>query len=309
MKRLVLITPARNEAAYIGKTLESVTKQTVTPVRWVIVSDNSTDGTDALVQSYAEKYPWIELVRRSSTQGRSFSSKVEAFNAGWERVKQLQYDIIGNLDGDVSFGPDYFEYILSKFDANPKLGLGGTSFVDPGFEYDYRFTSVEHVAGPCQLFRKECFESIGGYTPVKGGGIDVIAVLTARMKGWETRTFTERSYVHHRRMGTAKTSSFGAKFHDGQKDYSLGSHPLWEICRTLYQMTKKPYFLGGACLIGGYLWCVLAGVKRPVSPEVVAFRRKEQMTRLRQFMGRFGGNRPKTGSSRLSAVSVDQQTS
>ena len=292
--KYVVITPARNEENYIEGALRSMTAQTVLPVRWVIVSDGSTDRTDEIVAGYAREHLWIQLLRRPKQEGRSFASKAHAISEGYVTVSKLEYEVIANLDADVSFEPDYFEFLLGKFAQNSRLGMAGTTFKDPAFQYDYRFTSIDHVAGPCQLFRRECYESIGGYVPVKGGGIDVIAVLTAQMRGWETRTFPEKLYIHHREMGTAKAGSVMAKFKDGHKDYTLGSHPLWEVCRVTYQMTKKPFLIGGIALFAGYLWCGLRRVQRPISKELMHFRRKDQMRRLRTFCKRLIFRSPTT---------------
>src|SRR5215475_12821945 len=149
--RLGLVTPARNEAAFLRGTIESVVAQTVKPVRWVIVSDGSTDGTDEIVKEYAALYDWIELVQMPERKERHFGGKVRAFNAGYERLRDLEYDLIGNLDADITFGPDYVAFLLQKFQENSQLGVAGTPFTEEARHYDYRFTSVEHVSGACQL--------------------------------------------------------------------------------------------------------------------------------------------------------------
>ena len=287
--KYVLITPARNEAEFIELTLKSVTEQETLPVKWVIVSDGSTDGTDDIVMKYAEKHTWIELVRMAERSERHFAGKVHAFNAGYARVKGLDYDIIGNLDADVSFGGDLFEFLLGKFAENPSLGVAGTAFIeDSRLKYDYNnFFNLEDVEGQCQLFRRECFEEIGGYVPIKNGGIDVIPVYLARMKGWKTWTFTEKTYTHHRISGTGQGTAPGAFFRSGKKDYYLGGHPLWEILRCLYQMKSKPYIVGGLLLFAGYAWEFVKRAEYPVPAELVAFRRKEQMQRLRGMFQKF----------------------
>lgn len=285
-RRYVLVTPARNEADNIERTIRSVLGQTARPVKWVIVSDGSTDGTDDIVKQYAAQHTWIELERLPERTERHFAAKVNAFNAGYARLKGVQYDLVGSMDADISFDADFFAFLLSKFAENPKLGLGGAPFREDGLEYDFRFSSVEHVSGALQLFRRECFEQIGGYVPVKGGGIDVIAVWSARARGWQTRTYTEKFYRHHRKMGTAKDGMLRVKFKDGQKDYALGVHPLWEVFRTGYQMTKAPWLVGGCALGLGYLWSVVRRVERPMSPELVRFRRADQMQRLRKLCKR-----------------------
>jgi glycosyltransferase involved in cell wall biosynthesis len=281
----VLITPARNEAQYIELTLKSVVAQDVLPLKWVIVSDGSTDGTDGIVAGYAAEHPWIELVRMPERKERNFAGKVLAFNAGWDQVKEMEFDAVGSVDADASFEPDYFAFLLEKLAEDPRLGLAGTRFKEAiGYGYDYRFVSIEHVTGICQLFRRQCFEDIGGYVPVKEGAIDRIANIAARMKGWKTRTFTEKSYFHHRQMGTAQQSGLRVRFRDGVKDYNVGSHPLWELFRSAYQMTKPPFILGGLALLLGYAWSLARGARRPVSDEMARFTRREQMQRLKSFL-------------------------
>jgi glycosyltransferase involved in cell wall biosynthesis len=278
----VLITPARNEEGYIEKTIRSVISQTAPPRKWIIVSDGSTDHTDETVSRYAKEYSWIELLRMPERRDRQFAAKVYCFYAGYEKVRNLNYDVIGSLDADISFEKDYFEFLLAKFEEDPKLGVAGTPFVEDGNHYDYRFTNIEHVSGACQLFRRECFEQIGGYVPIKGGGIDWVAVTTARMEGWKTRTFTEKVCLHHRKMGTGNNNAMMAWFKLGQKDYFLGNHPLWEVLRTLYQMTKKPFIIGGSFLFFGFAWAGFKGMERPISKELMNFIRNEQMSRLKR---------------------------
>jgi biofilm PGA synthesis N-glycosyltransferase PgaC len=157
--KYVLITPAHNEAAFIQKTLESMVAQTVLPERWVIVDDGSTDGTTEIGANYASRYPWIELVRLPQRRDRSFAGKVHAFNAGLERVQSLQFEVIGNLDADLSFDADYLEFLMEKFSEDPKLGVAGTPFLENGYDSARdSFEGENHVAGGCQLFRRKCFE-------------------------------------------------------------------------------------------------------------------------------------------------------
>jgi glycosyltransferase involved in cell wall biosynthesis len=283
----VLITPARNEAEFIELTIKSVVAQTVQPMKWVIVSDGSTDGTDEIVKKYTGDYPWIELIRMPERRERHFAGKVQAFNAGYASVKDLAYEVIGSLDADISFDEDYFSFLLRKLVESPALGLVGTPFREASGEtYDYRFVNIEHVSGACQVFRRECFETIGGYVPVKGGCIDHIAVVSARMKGWKTRTFTDKVCQHHRQMGTAQHGVMVSRFRGGLKDYSVGNHPIYELSRVVFQMGKRPFVIGGLMLISGYLWAYLRRMERPVPRELVIFQRREQMLRLRNILTR-----------------------
>ena len=278
----VLVTPARNEEALIEKTIQSVIAQTVLPLKWVIVNDGSTDSTAEIVSRYTTKHDWMEIVTLPAHRDRSFAGKVHAFNAGFGKVKDLDYEVVGNLDSDVSFDPDYCEFLLSKFVEDESLGVAGTIFLENGYSSGSdSFEGQNHVAGGCQLFRRECFKEIGGYVPNKAGGIDWIAVTTARMMGWKTRSFREKSFFHYRSLGTAERSMLASTFSYGEKDYYLGNHPLWEIFRVAYRSTKKPYVLAGIALYSGYLSAFLRRMKRPVSKDLMRFHRHEEMLKLK----------------------------
>jgi glycosyltransferase involved in cell wall biosynthesis len=282
--KYVLITPARNEEKFISGTMDSVCAQTILPERWVIVDDGSTDRTAEIVEGYARRYPWIELVRRPQHLDRNFAAKVQAFNAGLERVKSLDFDVIGNLDADLTFEPDYLQFLIKKFSDDPKLGVAGTPFVEAGYDSATdSFEGENHVAGGCQLFRSRCFQEIGGFIPNRAGGVDWIAVTTARMKGWRTRSFPEKRFHHYRTLGTAGKSPLAATFTYGERAYYLGWSPVWQLVRSTYRMTKKPFVVGGLALLSGYCWAGVRRVQRPVSPELVRFHRDEQKKRLRSI--------------------------
>ena len=282
----ILITPARNEAQFIERTILSVCAQTIRPIKWIIVSDGSTDGTDEIVKRFLVENQWIELVRMPERRDRHFAAKVHCFNAGCEKVGVSAYEVIGNLDADITFQEGYFEFLLEKFAEDPALGVAGTPFVEGKETYDYRFTSLEHVSGACQLFRRRCFEEVGGYIPIKSGGIDWVAVTTARMKGWKTRTFTEMVCNHHRPMGTASSGKLKAWYKLGKQDFYLGGHPLWEIFRACLQMRSKPQIIGGFLLLTGFVWAFVTRAERPIDDELVIFHQKEQMQRLKDAFRR-----------------------
>jgi len=282
----ILITPARNEADYIELTLKSVVAQTIKPLKWIIVNDGSTDNTGEIVSRYAQVYPWIDLIQMPERAERHFGGKAEAVNSGLKRVSELQFDVVGNLDSDVSFEPDYFEFLMNRFKENPKLGVAGTAFLEGNLSYNYEMVGIEHVSGMCQMFRRECFEAIGGYAAVRSGGIDLIAVLSARVKGWETRTFLEKSFIHHRTQGGALHTGLRARWYMGRKDYLLGNHPLWEFFRGIYQMQHKPYIIGGILVLAAYVWYAFRGIERTMPKELMALRQTDQLRRLKTILQR-----------------------
>jgi GT2 family glycosyltransferase len=301
MNAYILVTPARNEAAYIGHTLRSVVEQTVSPARWVIVSDGSTDETDAIVADYAVRYPYIELVRREADPERHFGSKVQAFRAGYERARATPHAFVGNLDADIELPPDYYEQILFRFVHHPGLGLAG------GIRYDWcdgRFVLVDcarnSVGGPYQLFRRACYEEIGGYRPLPMGGIDAVAEIMARQHGWTVRSFPEIRVRHHRCTGTAKGSVFQAAYRSGMKEYVLGYHPAFEVLRCASQARSVRGVGLGIGQLAGYLRAAVGRYPRPLDDAFVAFLQSEQRARLKRVFSLRGD--PASGEHESSAI-------
>ena len=282
-----MITPARNEEANLERTIASMIAQTARPLKWIIVNDGSTDSTAAIIDRFAAEHRWIERLDMPAHRDRSFAAKAHCVNAAWKKVVAMDFEVIGNLDADVSFEPDYLEFLLQKFVEFPDLGVAGTPLRAEG-GYDTSKDSFEgenYVAGPCQLFRRKCLEDIGGYVPNKAGGVDWIAVTTARMKGWKTRSFREKRYFHHRSFGTAERGPLAALYSYGEKDYYLGGSPLWEFFRVGYRIAKPPVVFGGLALGLGFLSAAIRRVPRPVSPELMDFHRREQMQKLKAILG------------------------
>ena len=282
--KYVLITSARNEEAFIAKTIESVTAQTQLPEYWVITDDGSTDSTADIIEQYAARFPWISLIRRINRPNRHFTGKADAINAGFKFLEMAQFDIVGNLDADVSFEPDFMEFLMQKFSADPQLGVAGAPYIEGDFDSARdSFEGENFVAGQIQLFRRQCFEEIGGYAKSRAGGVDWIAVMTARMKGWKVRSFAEKRFIHHRTMSTAERGLLTAYFSYGQKDYYLGGSPFWEMFRLAFRATKKPVLIGGMAMGVGYCHAMLTRMERPVPMELLRFHRHNQIKKLKNI--------------------------
>jgi biofilm PGA synthesis N-glycosyltransferase PgaC len=283
----VLVTAARNERHVIQSTLDSVVAQTVTPKRWMIVSDNSVDGTDDLVRSYATKHPFICLCRKDESTARSTASKVHAINKGIKTLTETDYAYIGNLDADISFGEGYFETLIERLESDAELGvIGGRIFQTDAYGRAVKTTvSTESVAGATQFFRRECFDQIGGYRPIPGGMEDGIAEITARYHGWKTRSYEDLPVVHHRELGTVGRSVYEARFNSGATEYIVGFGFIYHLLRALSRIFEKPYVIGTVLILTGYICALLSRQPRVVPDEIVRFIRREQMTRLASRLG------------------------
>ena len=285
--KYVLITPARNEDRFIERTIKSILEQTVLPQKWVIVSDGSTDRTDAIVEKYLPISSIIIFVKIPEQQIRNFGSKVAAFNLGYKELSVIEYDFIGNLDADISFSPNYYEQVLEKFRENPKLGIAGGVRRDIVDGTPLKIKSAKNsVAGGFQLFRRRCFDEIGGYKKLECGGIDSVAEISARMLGWEVESFPEIVAEHHKPTGSGAGNIFKQKFRAGVKFYLLGYPLIFPLIRFGLRLKQKPIIIGSVISITGYYWAWLMRYKRPVSEEFVRFLRAEQKTRILNVLSR-----------------------
>jgi poly-beta-1,6-N-acetyl-D-glucosamine synthase len=275
------MTAAYNEEAHIEKTIQSVVAQTVLPQRWVIVSDNSTDRTDEIVQSYVDKYDFIRFLRVTKSAGHNFGCKVVALHKGENLLEGVPYEFIGNIDGDLTIDPFYFEKLLDHFQQHLDLGLtGGFVYEDHGHGFHSRwFNSVTNVAHAAQLVRRECYQSIGGYAVLKYGGEDWYAQTCARMKGWRVESIPSLKIFHHRVTGAGNRPLRNA-FRLGRLDYSFGSDPLFELIKCSRRFREKPYVIASMTRLAGFTFPYLIGEAPEVPKEFVTFLRKQQRSRL-----------------------------
>ncbi len=280
--KYIIITPAKNEEKYIEKTILSVINQTVLPLKWVIVDDGSTDSTSDIVKRYLKDHAFIKLVQKEKTDTRNFGNKVFAIREGFKEISNLDYNFYCNLDADVSFEPDYFERLLKKFEINPKLGICGGKVYDLVNNHFIKQQSGENsVAGPIQFFRKECYIEINGYTFSKVGLVDAIAEVTARMRGWETKTFPEIVVKHHRRTSSENNNNYKIALREGKTDYHLGYHPSWHLLRSVARIGTPPIILGSILRTFSFAKCYWVKEKRTVNKEFINFIRKEELNKIK----------------------------
>ena len=281
--RIAVITPAHNEAERIAGLVASVRSQTLTPVRWVVVDDGSTDGTAGIVRAAATDLPWVEVVRRSVDSTRSFSSKAHAVAAGREALGDLEFDYLACLDADIRLEPTYLSEIARRLGADPRLGVTGGVYAHPvGDHLVVDRPPEHHVPDPSQVFRADVFDDIGGYWPLPHGGVDTAANVAARMRGWTTRSWADLLVTHDRRMGTGGgRHPVVAEYHKGMQDHDLGADPLFELGKLVGRLLRPPRVLGSLARLAGYVRDALRPGGPTVGCEFVRFARAEQRRRMR----------------------------
>lgn len=280
-----VITPVRNEAEFIELTLRSMINQTVKATEWIIVDDGSTDETAKIVAQYAAEYPWLKLINRADRGIRQRGKGVvEAFYDGFAKLTRSDYEVIVKLDGDLSFDPTYFESLLNELSVNPQLGIVGGGVYErlDGTNWRLRATS-DHVRGPTKVYRRSCFEAIGGLVPALGwDGVDEWKAMTL---GWQVRSFLNLKVYHYRVTGAA-TGSIKSRLELGYGAYYMGYHPLFMLARGVRHMRDRPYLIGGLAMILAYFTAGLQGRERLQDPAVIQYVRQ---TQLRQLVGLLGG--------------------
>lgn len=285
----VLVSACRNEENYLDGLARCIAAQTIPPLRWIIVDDGSTDRTHEVAVGWATRLPYLQVVRMPGGRPRSFSSQVYAAQHGSEIARSLNYDFIGFLDADILVEPGYYERLMEHFEREPGLGLGGGVVIDqhPGRQENIRAGSEEyHVAGGVQFFRRACFERIGGYTPIDGGGQDTIADVMTLMHGWRICSFSDLPAMHLRPDGFAKDNVWTRGMKWGRKFYLLGYHPLFYFGQCLRRIGRRPVLVGAFCQFVGFVLAALRREPRPVTKDFIAFLRASQLRRLRGMLAR-----------------------
>lgn len=283
--KYILITPAYNEENYIRGTIESVIKQKIKPEQWVIVSDGSTDSTDSIIDEYLESHDFITFIKYSNpakintSLGKVSKRVVACIEEGLRHVTVTDYNLLGILDSDITFGPDLYAGLIKKFQSNEKLGLAGGLIYNVAGEKKWPcFMSTDNVGGANQLFRRECWDQIGGLYP--GGHHDYYAVASCRMHGWEAKSFLDLEIHHHKHASANGRSQIKAKFHLGCMDYVCGEFFLYSLLRAFSLINKKPIVVGCFLRIIGYLYAM--GTKKPqqIPLDLKRYLRKKQIEKV-----------------------------
>lgn len=283
----VLVTPVRNEERTIEITIKSVLSQTILPREWVIVSDESTDKTDAIVSRFAREFPWLRLIQLKDRPSRNFASVVFATELGIKSLRTTDYAFLGLLDADVRLSENYYAIILSCFAKDLRLGLAGGLVVDVVNGKRLRGRqSLQDVAGAVQFFRRDCFESLGGLLPLPEGGWDTITCVRARMNGFRTATFPDMTVDHLKPRNVAEGNLFRRNWQFGVRDYALANHPLFEVAKCCARYLDFPPLVGSLARLTGYAWAFLNGRHRALPTEVASYIRQEQLARLIPFSRR-----------------------
>ncbi|OHB67112.1 MAG: hypothetical protein A2Y76_15605 [Planctomycetes bacterium RBG_13_60_9] len=283
-QRYAIITPAHNEAGYVRLTIKSVIRQTILPRRWVIVDDGSTDDTPEIIKSYADRYGFVQCVRRARDEGRTyFASNVYAIMEGVRLLRDQLFEFLAILDADITLPVDYYEQILARFGADPRLGVASgiyENLVDG--ELEKVLNDRRSTPKAIQVFRRACFEQIGGYVPLKYGGEDTCACVMARMAGWKSWSFPELKVIHHRPTGMGSARDIlHVRFRQGLCEYGLATHPLFMIVKSLRRcVLERPWVVGGILRLAGYSYGYLRRERRQLPSEVARYLRREQFGRI-----------------------------
>ena len=273
-----IITPVRDEEGFIGKTFESVLAQTILPCEWIIVDDGSIDRTPHIIDEYARQYSWITALHRKNNGFRSTGGGIAGFLFGLENLRTPDWQFLVNLDGDLSFAPDYFERCFHHFNANPRLGIaGGMIYNKIGNQLHPEKVATFHVRGATKVYRRECWDSLGGMW--NGLGWDTIDEVKANIRGWETRSLPDLPLVHYRATGTANGRWWGF-IKNGQADYIVGYHPVFFGAKFIRHCFKAPVLVRALGLACGWISAYWKHLTRIEDPEFVAYVRRQQLRRL-----------------------------
>jgi poly-beta-1,6-N-acetyl-D-glucosamine synthase len=279
MPSYIVITPARDEEAYLEKTILSVVQQTIRPTQWIIVDDGSRDRTGAIIDSYAAAYPWITPLHRSNRGFRQAGGGViNAFYDGYARMEASDWDFIVKLDADLSFAPDYFESCFAEFAKDSGLGIGGGGiYHQQDGELKLEPSPRFHVRGATKIYRRECWEGLGGL--LQAPGWDTVDEVKANMLGWTTRSFPHLRLSHYRFTGAAD-GAWKDCVKNGRANYITGYHPVFMLFKCMRRLMTRPYLIGALGLFWGFLSGYAGRTPQVKDRDLIHYTRKQQMRRL-----------------------------
>ena len=262
----VVVSPVKDEERNISRTLESMLDQTMKPLRWIIVDDGSRDRTADVVQSYAGSHSFVYLLRRDIRQARQTGiAEIVAFNEGYQLVREMAFDCVVKLDGDLSFNRDYFEQLLARFHENPKLGIASGTYMERrGNEWTQIKMPTYHAAGASKMVRKECFDAIGGFIPERGW--DTVDEIRAMTIGWQTMHFPELRMEHWKPEGVGM-GYLSTSYMHGEIYFRTGGGLVFLVPKVLSRFLHRPIITGGLALFCGYLHGMLRRAQRLVTPD------------------------------------------
>jgi len=278
----VLISPCRDEADYMRQTLDSVVSQSVLPAKWIIVDDGSTDGTPAILAEYQKKHSWMEIVTRTDRGARSVGpGVVDAFYAGYRTIAPEDYEFLCKLDLDLRLPARYFEILMDKMKANPRIATcSGKAYVTHGGRLVEEGHGDDMSLGMTKFYRTSCFVKIGGFVrEVMWDGIDC---HRCRMNGWIACSWDEPElrFVHLRPMGSSQQSIYVGRVRHGYGQYFMGTGFLYMFASAIYRINQKPYVLGSLAMLWGWLRSALRAKPRYEDPAFRKFLRRYQWRTL-----------------------------
>jgi len=278
-RKYVVITPVRDEEVLLASTIESMVRQTILPAEWVIVNDGSKDNTGKIIDEYASRYPWIRAVHRQDRGFRkSGGGVVDAFNDGYRALTSDDWEFIAKFDGDLTFAPDYFERCFAEFERDPKLGVGGgvICYVIDG-EEQVEEAPAFHVRGATKIYRRKCWEGIGGFWPAPGW--DTMDEVKANRLGWSSRSFPSLHLIHHRDTGSAD-GLWHTLVKYGRANYICGYHPIFMFSKCIRRLFQKPFLLGSVGLMYGFVSGYIKNIPQVDDRATIVYLRQQQMNRL-----------------------------
>lgn len=304
-RKYVLISPCRNEADYMRRTLDAVVAQTVTPALWIIVDDGSSDATPQILAQYSAQHDWIQVVPKPDRGHRAVGPGViEAFYAGLETVDLSAFEYLCKLDLDLDLPHRYFETLMERMEAEPRIGTcSGKPYMRVAGKLVSERRGDEMSAGMTKFYRIACFQEIGGF--VREVMWDAIDCHKARQLGWMAVSWDhpDLNFEHLRPMGSSQAGIHTGRRRHGFGQYFMGSDPIYYAATCVFRMVEPPYVTGGLSMLWGYVQSALKGEKRlsETDPDLVAYIRRYQRQALIKGKARAIADLDADGAARFAA--------
>jgi glycosyltransferase involved in cell wall biosynthesis len=274
----LLLTPAHNEADQAESLVAAMRASSRQPSRWLVVDDNSTDGTGEAFLSAGRDLPFLQ-VHRIDSRGEYMAYRYsEVLRAGLSQAAPASDGYLGILDADIRFGADYWQGLWQHMQDDPRLGIASGALCARDAQGAWRLEAGQHAdlpRGGLRLVRARCLEAIGGVQ--RSRACDTVMNTRARLSGWNTALF-DRILALSTRPTASRAEYQNVAKSFGQRYWDIG-RPAWYAVYKACASASRGDRARAQGLLQGYFGEALHGGERAADAALARYYRWEPLRR------------------------------
>ncbi len=279
--KYAIIIPARNEEAGIVKTLESVLNQELQPEKIIVVNDNSTDRTEAVLKDFSLRHPLVEYLNYPDQGEYKLGGKIIKmfkFAIDYYKSQNIVCDYIVKMDADIEFDQQFFSQLFSKTDKQKHAIVSGIPYYYNNGAKIFAVSPTWHTNGDFKVYNFQFLQNPDALP--EDLGWDCADNIIAREKGWDTIVLDDIFYLQNRPIG--RYSVLKGRKRQGIGAYKLNYHPVFLLLKFMHDLFKPPVISGAFYYCYGYFLALIKGYDKVLSKNQTKILRSLMWSGLKQ---------------------------